>query len=284
MRSEGKDTVPESLSPEAAARPWRSGSLVNETSDGEGGFGGSGQIPVDANSSHLPGSGGHLDSGWVTPERKGSRIPSTEDVARISPKTESSGSINRSNPKVDGLETARSSESVGRSNPKLNELQKKASLLNLLDAPHTLIPCGDASRYLSQLSDLLCEAVDTSRTKRGAVKHRESLPGQTKSLKRGASMSSCDFVNPEGVIIKPTAISLAGRSGILTSLSSQGLRNVKLMGISCFGSNVLVLIEAKELLEPSSPVVGGGRGEERGALPQAFLKTGQKLSDHHGTR
>ena len=113
------------------------------------------------------------------PERKGSRIPSTEDVARISPKTESSGSINRSNPMVDWLESARSSESVGRSNPKLNELQKKASLLNLLDTPHALIPCSDASRYLSQLSDLLCEAVDTSRIKGGAAKHHESFPGQT---------------------------------------------------------------------------------------------------------
>ena len=62
MQSEDKDTVPELSSPKAAARPWRSGSLVNETLDVVG-FGGSGLIPVDANSFHLPGSGGHVDSG-----------------------------------------------------------------------------------------------------------------------------------------------------------------------------------------------------------------------------
>ena len=264
MQLEDKDAVPDVTSPEVVARQQRSGSMVNEVQDGEG-FDGGGknvQISVDVDTPNLPGSSGHIDSCRATPERRSSRNPSTEDVARNSPKTESNGSINRSNPKVDGLESARSSESVGQSNPKLNELQKNLSVLNLLDMPHVLVPCSDANRYLSQLNDLVCEAVDTSRNKGGAVKHRESLSVQTKSLKRGASLSSCDFVNPEGVIIKPTAINLVGSSGVLASLSSQGLRNVKLKGISCFSNNAVVLVQAQELLEVSSPAVGGRRGEK----------------------
>ena len=266
--------MPQMKPTETAATKTRSDSVTNEGKVSDGG-----QVPVDISSSSPTGSSGHLGSCETTPERKKSRNPSVEDVVRTSLKTGSNDSIKRSNSVI-------SSESVNRSDSMLNEMQKKPSISNLLDTPHTLALCREASRYLSQLGDLLAEATDTCRIKGGGTKHRESLPSsyqlQTRSLKRGMSLSSCDFVSPEGVIMKPTPIDLVGKSGILSSLSTQGFRNVKLEGISCFGCNVLVLIQAQELLESSALV----SSEERGTLPEASLMVGQNLSERstHVTR
>ena len=255
-------------STETDATKMRSISVTNEGKVSE-----DGQVPVDVNSSSLTGSSDHLSSCETTPEGKKSRNPSVEDVVIASPKAGSNDSIKRSN------SSALSSESVDQSNSTLNEMQKKPSISNLLDAPHTLALCSEATKYLSQLGDLLAEGTETTKVKGGGAKHRESFPSsyqlQTRSLKRGMSISSCDFVSPEGVIMKPTAIDLVGKSGILSSLSTQGFRNVKVEGISCFGCNMLVLIQAQELLESSAPV----SSEERGTLPETSVKIGRNLSE-----
>lgn len=61
---------------------------------------------------------------------------------------------------------------------------------------------------------------------------------------RRSSSSTMDLHNLEGVILHPTLIDLVDQSGILTSLSNQGLEEVKLESIANFGCNLLVLIHA----------------------------------------
>ena len=53
----------------------------------------------------------------------------------------------------------------------------------------------------------------------------------------------------------PTAMDLVGKSGILNLLSVEGITEAKLEGLSCYGSNVLVLIQAQV-------VMGATSGEE----------------------
>ena len=94
-------------------------------------------------------------------------------------------------------------------------------------------------------------------------------------------MSNCDFSMLEGVVLKPTPIDLVGRSGILNSLSEQGLRDVKLEGVSCFGSNLVVLIEARVLAE-APPTKGGV--VTRGQAVKTFFHIGRKLVDRRAAR
>ena len=216
-------------------------------------------ISVTLSTSQQSVSNGNLASCEGTPERKRSSV---ENIPRVALRVRSNESIDRFNPRV--IERTRNrSWSFG-------------------DTPHVMVPCGDSSKYLSKLHDLLCDALDTSRNRGMPSKQRELLtsPNQVQQssgsriLRRG-SMSSCDMGSQEGIVLKPTGIVLEGKSGILSTLSALGLQNAKLEGISCFGSNVLVLIEGRELPQD------GGENVQRG---QALLKIGRKLTDRrtHG--
>ena len=48
--------------------------------------------------------------------------------------------------------------------------------------------------------------------------------------------------------MQPTALDLVGNSGILSLLSEEGITEAKLEGLSCYGSNVLVLIQAQVVI------------------------------------
>ena len=80
----------------------------------------------------------------------------------------------------------------------------------------------------------------------GLVKQQSGNVGtQTPAkLLRKASSGNVQAPIHEGVILQPTVVDLVNRSGILASLLDQGLRNVKLEGISCFGPNFIALIHA----------------------------------------
>ena len=215
-------------------------------------------LSPELNSSHQSVSSGHLASCEGTPERK----PSFENVSHRSSKALSSDSINQSNPRVNDPQN----------------LKIRHPSLNFGDVPHVMVPCADSSRYQFQLGEQLSNL----------QKQRETLtspnqlhPSGGKSLRRGASLSSCDFGMLEGVVLKPTPIDLVGPSGILNSLSEQGLRDVKLEGVSSFGSNLVVLIEAK-VLDEAPPTQGGV--VTRGQAVKTFFQIGKKLVDRRATR
>lgn len=126
-----------------------------------------------------------------------------------------------------------------------------------------MFPCATSSEYTTKLGELLSDALDSSanrgRANKSAVSTSSQMhPSSSRSaLKRGMSRSSCDFGSAEGIIYKPTAIDLLGAGGIVSTPTSRGLHSAKLEGISCFGCNVLMLIEGKEgPVSPSGPVEG----------------------------
>ena len=57
--------------------------------------------------------------------------------------------------------------------------------------------------------------------------------------------------NAEGVVLKPTPLHLA--SDDLSSFPLSGVHNARLEGVSCFGCNVIALIEAQVVDEGESP-------------------------------
>ena len=202
-----------------------------------------------------------------TPQEK---TPPTSTES-ISIKRQSSDSVNYSNPKISSADNL---SRVGRgSNPRLNSdprTRRCSNSLSLADIPHVLLPCTDASTYLHRLSEHLSES--TLDDGRAHAKTQDPSPHassfqlppapSTRALKRGPSMNTCGDITTEGVLLKPIAIDLVGKStlGSLPWLP-YGLRDVKLEGVSCFGSNVLVLIEAHEQ-ENTKVEVGGVRGME----------------------
>lgn len=73
--------------------------------------------------------------------------------------------------------------------------------------------------------------------------------------KKGGSQGTLDA--PKDVILKPIVIDLVDKTGTLKSLWQQGLQEIKLEGISCFGCNMMILLHANM---PKTSVPDDGRG------------------------
>lgn len=232
-------------------------------------------------------SSGHLASNEASPERK------TETVSnKTPPKDPSNESLNHSNPKF----------VVGTTNiAESKEQLRRFSSLNLSDSPHIMYPCSSSKHYVEKMNSLLQETnryvVDLERNRGGlpspAIRHREALgsakdqPSSSQQqqplggIKANKRINSSDTVMMDGIIMKPTSIDLVGRSGLLSTLSVQGLTNAKLEGVSCFGGNVLILIEAQVLLdvEGKEGVLQRGTAMVTKMAKQPRLVLGRKLTE-----
>ena len=116
------------------------------------------------------------------------------------------------------------------------ERMYKSSSLNLTHIPYTETSCTSPSQYMSVLTQLLPDLLHGGRGGGGR--------GEGPSGRRGPSVSS-EAGSLEGVIVEPTSVDMVGRCGLLSDLSAQGLQQAKLVGVSSFAGNVLILIEAK---------------------------------------
>ena len=203
-------------------------------------------------------SSGHLASNEASPERK----PSSSDISsnKTPPKDPSNESLNQSNPKF----------VVGPVSGSKEHLRRHSSL-NLSDTPHITYPCSTSKDYIEKMNGFLQDisrCADLERIKSPVARQREPIgsTNQNKDQSSGTTtggqqqqlgvkvlsnkrINSTDLVTTDGIITRPTSIDLIGRSGLLSTLSVQGMTNAKLEGVSCFGCNVLILIEAQVLLD-----------------------------------
>ena len=223
---------------------------------------------------------GNLASNEASPERK----PSSADThvlltSKTSSKDPSNESINQSNPKT-----------VSGSKEHLH----RYSSLNLSDTPHIMYPCSSSKDYIDKVNNLLQELSLHAELERNrglssqAVRQREAIGSardQPSNLKANKRINSSDVVMMDGIIMRPTSIDLVGRSGLLSALYIQGLTNAKLEGVSSFGCNVLILIEAQILLD----VGDKGGVQQRGAMVSTLVKQprlilGRKLTEKGALR
>ena len=119
---------------------------------------------------------------------------------------------------------------------------RRTSSLNLTNTPHAMFPCSDGTNYMHTLT-LCLRDQEVMRTKGAKDDVRSGAGGG--SGRRGPSVSTDPGVDREGVIMEPTSLDLVGRSGVLSHLCAQGLKQPKLEGIGHCAGNVLILIEAK---------------------------------------
>lgn len=168
----------------------------------------------------------------------------------------------------------------------LQMIGKRNPSLNFSEVPHTLVPCTDCSQYLKTLSSILCESLDSSSRGKPHPLKRESLSGAhlSTSHRRGTSTSSVQQLTGRDVIIMhPHPMDLVGKSGILNLLSVEGITAAKLEGLSCYGSNVLVLIQAQVVTATTCTSGDDSRQTERQSVelsrPKELptFKIGRKL-------
>lgn len=127
-------------------------------------------------------------------------------------------------------------------------IRHKSTLETLLaDVPHEQVPCAISTKYSTVVTDTSNQMLTNATTGNNKIIRQTSIQStlNQKNLKKG-SRGSMDKVNmtSEGKILSPMSIDLVEESGISNSLWSQGLENIKLEDIACFGSNLVVLIYA----------------------------------------
>ena len=127
-------------------------------------------------------------------------------------------------------------QSGSNASPTLNHRLSIDTLFT--EIPHAQVVCHTSSDYLSVIYktlNILQSSKPFSRQTSGVI---AQVGG--KLLKKGGSL--IDVVNADGVVLKPLSVNLVETSGILNNLWEQGLQDVKLEEITCFGCNLVVLI------------------------------------------
>ena len=225
-------------------------------------------------------SSGHLASNETTPERKPCSADNAVSLSnKTPPRDPSNESLSPSNPKVVSGIASSSKEQL-----------RRYSSLNLSDTPHIMYPCSSSKDYVDKVNSLLQEMSLHAELERNrgvsspVVRHRDAVGSakgdQPTNLKANKRINSSELVMMDGIIMRPTSIDLIGRSGLLSALSVQGLTNAKLEGVSCFGCNVLILIEAQVLLDMEAKEGAQQRGSVVSKLAkQPQLKLGRKLTE-----
>lgn len=231
--------------------------------------------------------------GPVTPNRKHStKVPcTTHPSGPLSPNSDSRNTSGSQPPSSgEGSPTkASSNDSIAKgslksvvseavafkASPRMISNRSRNPSLNFSEIPHSLVPCPDCHQYLKTLSDILFEPpLDISRGKTHPLK-RDSTSGThlgTSHNRRGVTMSGSNVLltGKEGIIMQPTSMDLVGKSGILDLLSMEHIREAKLEGLSCYGSNVIVLIQAQ--------VEIGTRTEEEGGAEKKWVGHSNELT------
>ena len=248
-------------------------------------------------------SGQYLASNEASPERKPSSDSSIA-ANETPPKDPSNESLNQSQPKFSvGMISGLSKEqqaAVGGGHMNI----RRYSSLNLSDTPHIMHPCSSSREYMEKVYNLLQELsilADADRNYRGVAspvsrnKELSDIKEQSqpaagsgsgfKANKRIYSSNSSELVMMDGIVMRPTSIDLVGRSGLLSMLSVQGLTSAKLEGVSCFGCNVLILIEAQVMLDAE----GKGGSQPRVSTASKIVKEprlvlGRKLTEKGALR
>ena len=181
------------------------------------------------------------DSESAIPDACSSPDSGCRDVGVNSPESKSSLSAESVNKQV-----RRSSEGINKSSPKssvlMSERRQSSIDLGLMSIPNIQIACAHSHEYLTMLNTAMSESAKTHSSTVRQSSENISSPVMSR-LKKGSSGNIQETVT-DGVILQPTAIDLVNKSGILTSLLEQGLRNVKLEGIASFGPNLIVLLHA----------------------------------------
>ena len=241
-------------------------------------------------------SGQYLASNEASPERKPSDGSITTN--KTPPKDPSNESLNQSQPKFAVGAISGVSKDQQATGGHLNI--RRYSSLNLSDTPHIMYPCSSSKEYMERVNSLLQELnilSDADRNYRGVAspvsRHKEMSDkeqGQTagsgvKANKRIYSSNSSELVMMDGIVMRPTSIDLVGRSGLLSTLSVQGLTSAKLEGVSCFGGNVLILIEAQVMLDAE----GRDGSQQRASMASKMVKQprlvlGRKLTEKGALR
>ena len=129
------------------------------------------------------------------------------------------------------------------SSPKIRIKQTLEAMLT--EIPHEQTKCQMSDKYVQTV-------VNTSTTRSSHASNkitRQTSIATTHNMKlttKKGSRSSLEKINinTDGRIISPTSINLVEESGISSSLWSQGLENIKLEDIACYGPNLIVLIYA----------------------------------------
>ena len=144
---------------------------------------------------------------------------------------------------------ASSNDNVAKGSPS-RLVNKRTLSFNFSEIPHSLVPCTECCKYLKTLNSVLSKALDASQGRSHPLKRDSTSATQTgvSHHRRGTSASNSSvhtLTSKEGILLQPTSIDLVGKSGILNLLSVEGIAEAKLEGLSCYGSNVLVLLQAQ---------------------------------------
>ena len=112
--------------------------------------------------------------------------------------------------------------------------------------PHEQVPCVISTKYSTVVKDTSNQLSSNIATGNKIARQTSIQSALNQKLSKKVSRSSMDKVNitSEGKILSPMSIDLVEESGISNTLWSQGLENIKLEDIACFGSNLVVLINA----------------------------------------
>ena len=250
--------------------------------------------PADLGSScQSVSSGQYLASNEASPERKPSDGSTT--INKTPPKDPSNESLNQSQPKfavggISGL-SKEQQQAIGHLNI------RRYSSLNLSDTPHIMHSCSSSKEYMEKVTNLLQELNILSEAERNYRGVASPVSGRLKEIsdkdqgqsgagskanKRIYSSNSSELVMMDGIIMRPTSIDLVGRSGLLSTLSVQGLTSAKLEGVSCFGCNVLILIEAQVMLDAEGKE--GSQQRVSKMVKQPRLVLGRKLTEKGALR
>ena len=134
-------------------------------------------------------------------------------------------------------------ESETHGSPKIKH--KSTIEVMFTEVPHEQVACTVATEYVSTVYEASNQLLNNSASKGGNKITRQTSTASSYTVKKG-SHGSIDRVNMSmnGKIMSPVSIDLVEESGISSSLWAQGLEDIKLEDIVCYGSNLVVLIYA----------------------------------------
>jgi NIMA (never in mitosis gene a)-related kinase len=119
------------------------------------------------------------------------------------------------------------------------QLRNSNSEIVFSDAIHNQVQCKSPRDYMKTLYNTLNI---NNEGETGFTRQTSGSVALNKNIKKGGSQGTLE--TPKDVILKPVVIDLVNRKETLKSLWEQGMKKVKLEGISCFGCNMIILLHA----------------------------------------
>ena len=153
------------------------------------------------------------------------------------------------------IEPVKEPQDGERTNPTAQVHHKSSLEAILCDIPHKQIICSNSGDYLAVLYQNLNLLSSKQDAKVSRQMSTASVHPFKSAYKNKGSYGSFDAINTtsEGYILTPLSIDLVDKSGVASALWKQGIQKLKLEDISCFGSNVIVLLHG-QLSQKGVPV------------------------------